>query len=431
VDEPAAGPDQAEGAADPGTEEVQPQAYTQETAFEPFSNQKLTQALKRETTAVDLQRRAARPRAESPQGAARGLPAGRDVHGRQPGQAGPAGRAGPVDNLLYQVRPGNYLGQNYGKITKVGRGRRRAARNRAGRRGRMDRAHRDAPIAREVEMNKRTSWRGDGSSLAWGGCSSRGPACRPSAQSTVVESVSSSLQGGVEVVRIDFSQPLTRCRPASPSSRPRASRSTSPAPATAWAATSVELNQGNLRSVNVVQAGDRTRLVLNLKPPPATRRSCRASRCWCRWTRWRAPAGGHVGNGAVRREPQPRRPADQGPGLPPRPRRAGRVIVELPNNQVGVDIRQQGQHPGGRIPEVDAARRPAPQAGRVRLRHAGADRHHLPGRRPRARGHRAQGPVGTQRLPERQPVRGRSAPAEGRPDQADARAPATRARSCR
>ena len=24
-----------------------------------------------------------------------------------------------VDNLLYQVRPGNYLGQNYGRITKV------------------------------------------------------------------------------------------------------------------------------------------------------------------------------------------------------------------------------------------------------------------------------------------------------------------------
>ena len=25
-----------------------------------------------------------------------------------------------VDNLLYQVKPGNYLGQNYGKIMKVG-----------------------------------------------------------------------------------------------------------------------------------------------------------------------------------------------------------------------------------------------------------------------------------------------------------------------
>jgi type IV pilus assembly protein PilP len=25
-----------------------------------------------------------------------------------------------VDNLLYQVHPGNYLGQNYGRVTKVG-----------------------------------------------------------------------------------------------------------------------------------------------------------------------------------------------------------------------------------------------------------------------------------------------------------------------
>ncbi|AOG23226.1 pilus assembly, PilP family protein [Acidovorax sp. RAC01] len=24
-----------------------------------------------------------------------------------------------VDNLIYQVRPGNYLGQNYGKILKI------------------------------------------------------------------------------------------------------------------------------------------------------------------------------------------------------------------------------------------------------------------------------------------------------------------------
>jgi type IV pilus assembly protein PilP len=24
-----------------------------------------------------------------------------------------------VDNLLYQVRPGNYLGQNFGKVTKI------------------------------------------------------------------------------------------------------------------------------------------------------------------------------------------------------------------------------------------------------------------------------------------------------------------------
>ena len=31
----------------------------------------------------------------------------------------------------------------------------------------------------------------------------------------------------------------------------------------------VEINQGNLRSVSVVQAGERTRVVLNLKQPAA------------------------------------------------------------------------------------------------------------------------------------------------------------------
>jgi hypothetical protein len=41
-----------------------------------------------------------------------------------------------------------------------------------------------------------------------GGWLSRGPACRPMRRARV-ESVTSSLQGGVEVVRIDFSQPLT------------------------------------------------------------------------------------------------------------------------------------------------------------------------------------------------------------------------------
>jgi type IV pilus assembly protein PilP len=43
-----------------------------------------------------------------------------------------------VDNLLYQVRLGNYLGQNYGRIQKIGRNRNRTARNCAGFSGRMD-----------------------------------------------------------------------------------------------------------------------------------------------------------------------------------------------------------------------------------------------------------------------------------------------------
>ena len=38
---------------------------------------------------------------------------------------------------------------------------------------------------------------------------------------------------------------------------------------------SVEVNQGNLRSVNVAQSGERTRLVLNLKQPRTIGRSCK------------------------------------------------------------------------------------------------------------------------------------------------------------
>jgi hypothetical protein len=77
--------------------------------------------------------------------------------------------------------------------------------------------------------------------------------------------VTSSLQGGVEVVRIDFSQPLDRAAgrlrdPVAGAHRARLSgRDQRHGPL------AIEVNQGNLRSVNVVQAGDRTRLVLNLK----------------------------------------------------------------------------------------------------------------------------------------------------------------------
>ena len=62
------------------------------------------------------------------------------------------------------------------------------------------------------------------------------------------------------------SEPLAaRAAAASRSRRRRASRSTCRASATLSAATRVDINQGNLRSVSVAQAGERTRLVLNLK----------------------------------------------------------------------------------------------------------------------------------------------------------------------
>ncbi len=98
-----------------------PQAYTQEAAIEPFSSQKLAQALKRDQqqgaspssalVAPELNRRK-EPLEGYPLDAMA-------MVGSLMKQGQPVGLV-KVDNLLYQVKPGNYLGQNYGRITKVG-----------------------------------------------------------------------------------------------------------------------------------------------------------------------------------------------------------------------------------------------------------------------------------------------------------------------
>jgi type IV pilus assembly protein PilP len=93
-----------------------PQAYVALTGVEPFSTQKLTVALKQE--------------ARQPNS----LLAGEINRRKEPLEAYPldsmsmvgsvvkTGRPYAllrVDNLLYQVKAGDYLGQNYGKITKI------------------------------------------------------------------------------------------------------------------------------------------------------------------------------------------------------------------------------------------------------------------------------------------------------------------------
>ena len=104
----------------PEPKQFTPQAYTQEAAIDPFSSQKLTQALKREQTqstssaallAPELARRK-EPLESFPLDAV--MMVGSLVKKGQPVALV------KVDNLLYQVHPGNYLGQNYGRIMKVG-----------------------------------------------------------------------------------------------------------------------------------------------------------------------------------------------------------------------------------------------------------------------------------------------------------------------
>jgi type IV pilus assembly protein PilP len=105
----------------PEPKQFTPEEYDQQAQVDPFSNQKLAMALKRDSQqqgsasaalmAPELNRRK-EPLEAYPLDAM-------TMVGSLMKQGQPVALI-KVDNLLYQVHPGNYLGQNYGKITKVG-----------------------------------------------------------------------------------------------------------------------------------------------------------------------------------------------------------------------------------------------------------------------------------------------------------------------
>ncbi|MGY4830746.1 pilus assembly protein PilP [Sphaerotilaceae bacterium SBD11-9] len=93
-----------------------PQAYLAGSAVEPFSAQKLTVAIKQEARQSNSLLAAEINRRKEP------LEAYPIDSMSMVGSVTKQGRPYAllkVDNLLYQVKQGDYLGQNYGKITKI------------------------------------------------------------------------------------------------------------------------------------------------------------------------------------------------------------------------------------------------------------------------------------------------------------------------
>src|SRR5918993_1603630 len=134
----------------------------------------------------------------------------------------------------------------------------------------MDRTRGDAAVAREVEMNQQKSMFAHWLRVAGVALLAAGAATLAQAQNAI-ESVTSSMQSGAEVVRVDFSQPLAAAPTGFAIQAPARIALDFPGVTNAIGRNAIEVNQGNLRSVNVVQAGDRTRLVLNLKQATAYR----------------------------------------------------------------------------------------------------------------------------------------------------------------
>ena len=94
-----------------------PQPYTALQGVEPFSNQKLTVALKQEARQPNSLLSAELNRRKQPLEA---YPLdSMSMVGSVAKQGQPFALL-RVDNLLYQVKAGDYLGQNYGRIVRIG-----------------------------------------------------------------------------------------------------------------------------------------------------------------------------------------------------------------------------------------------------------------------------------------------------------------------
>lgn len=156
-----------------------------------------------------------------------------------------------------------------------------------------------------------------------------------------IESVTGSVQGGTEVVRIDLSQAINALPTGFAIQSPARIALDFPGVSNAMGRSTIEINQGNLRSVSVVQAGERTRVVLNLKQAASYKAEIQgksllvsldaAQAANSKPSNAFAEASARVS--APLKDIDFRRSADG----------SGRIVVTLPNNQVGVDIRQQGQ----------------------------------------------------------------------------------------
>jgi len=93
-----------------------PQAYGALTGVEPFSTQKLTVALKQEARQPNSLLAAEINRRKEPLEA---YPVDSMVMVGSVVRSGQQFALLKVDSLLYQVKAGDYLGQNYGKIVKI------------------------------------------------------------------------------------------------------------------------------------------------------------------------------------------------------------------------------------------------------------------------------------------------------------------------
>ncbi|WP_353233682.1 type IV pilus secretin PilQ [Diaphorobacter ruginosibacter] len=160
----------------------------------------------------------------------------------------------------------------------------------------------------------------------------------------VIRSVSGFTQSGSEVVRIDLSEPLAEIPAGFVVQTPARIALDFAGVSNGTGKNLIEINQGNVKSANIAQGAERSRLVINLKKATTYSTEIQGNSLL-------VTLGAVGGNASVPAPVVTKFAEDQNrDNLPLKDidfRRgsdgAGRVVVGLSNNQVGVDIKQQNK----------------------------------------------------------------------------------------
>ena len=165
-----------------------------------------------------------------------------------------------------------------------------------------------------------------------------------------IDSVTASTQGGTTYLRIAMAKPPAQVPAGFSINNPPRIALDFPATENRAGQGQIELPQGDVRSVSVVQGGARSRVVLNLKRPMTYAASVEGSTVVVKLDPVQSSAGS-TPTQAYQFTPKVETssaPALKGHALRDIDFRRGkegegRIVVELSSGQVGVDVRQQGQ----------------------------------------------------------------------------------------
>jgi len=162
------------------------------------------------------------------------------------------------------------------------------------------------------------------------------------AQANSIESFNVAEQGGNVVVRITTKEPLKSAPASFTVANPARIAFDFPNTTNALGRNAQEIGQGELRSMNLVQGADRTRLVLNLRRTVAHEVSVDGRTVVVTLAAAAAPVAGQVSHFAEGKADAKHTIRDvefrRGAGG------EGRVLIDLTDTSTGIDIRQQGQN---------------------------------------------------------------------------------------